>query len=313
MVRRQEGLSTRYLPVGKGDAVRVVRFVKRGTIPPDPPLTKAPSQRMSNIDTVNALITAINFDRFAEIEALHAPDVLFNSFRGPTLRDSVSVGDWHRLLLRDYADCNYTDLEYIDTGDTVVVRATIEAKAYDWRAFKQRVVEVFEFEHGEITARRTYGMLRDIELDKLANASMEDALGYRGGSPSATRSTVEKLLAAAATHDDAAVKEFVHDKASLSDGVYGLANGADNLLALMAARPKPAFGSERLVALHAGEHTALLEFAMDPARPRLAEWLRLVDGKVRVVEAYWMLREIGIKPDVNYANDRHQRQVILPI
>lgn len=268
---------------------------------------------MSNIDTVNALITAINFDRFAEIEALHSPAVLFSSFRGPTLRESVSVADWHRTLLRDYADCNYTDLEYIESGDTVVVRATIEAKGYDWRAFTQRVVEVFEVDGGEVTERRMYGMLRDIEFDKLATASMEDALGYRGGSASATRAVIEKLLAAVAADDMDAVKALVHEKATLIDGVYGTANGAENLLALMAARPRPAFGSERLTNLHVGEHTALLELAFDPSRPRLAEWVRLVDGKVRVVEAYWMLREIGLKPDVNYANDRHQRQVILPI
>ena len=60
---------------------------------------------MSNIDAVNALLTAIHFDRFSEIEARHQPDVTFWSFRGPTLRDSVSVADWHRTFLRDYADC----------------------------------------------------------------------------------------------------------------------------------------------------------------------------------------------------------------
>ena len=58
---------------------------------------------------------------------------------------------------------------------------------------------------------------------------------------------------------------------------------------------------------------ALLELAIDPARPRLAQWFRLVDGKVRVVEAYWMLREVGVNPYENYAQDRYRRQVILPL
>ena len=269
---------------------------------------------MSNIPTVNALITAINFDKFAEIEAYHAPGAVFHSFRGPTLRDSVAIADWHREFLRDYADCNYAELEYIEQGNVVAVRATIEAKAYDWRPFTQRIVEVFEFdEHGEVSGRRLYGMLRDIELDKPATASMTDAQGFRGGSASGTKSTVDKLFAAAATGDIDAIKEQSNEKATVIDGVYGIASGIDNVIGLISARPRPAFGSERVTQTFAGEHDALVELAIDPARPRLAEWFRLVDGKVRVVEAYWMLREIGVNPYENYANDRHRRQVILPI
>lgn len=269
---------------------------------------------MSNIPAVNALLTAINFDRFAEIEAHHRSDAVFWSFRGPTLHDSVSIADWHREFLKDYADCNYTELEYIEQDNVVAVRATIEAKGYDWRPFTQRVVEVFEFdENGEIVQRRLYGMLRDIELDKPATAAMTDATGYKGGSASASKGTIEKLMAAAAVADIEGIKEHSHEKAALIDGVYGVANGIDNVIGLIAARPQPAFGQERPTRILAGEHDALVELAIDAARPRLAEWFRLVDGKVRVVEAYWMLREIGANPMENYAQDRHRRQVILPI
>jgi SnoaL-like domain len=263
---------------------------------------------MSNIETVNELITAINFDRFAEIEAHHAPDVVFASFRGPTLRDSLSVGDWHRDFLRDYADCNYSDLEYIEQDDVVVVRATIEAKGYDWRPFTQRIVEVFRVTGGEVVERRLYGMLRDIEFDKPTNAAMEDALGFRGGSASQTRQVVQALYAGGETAD-----AQLHEKVAVVDGVYGLVQGVTGLKDLLAAIPRPAFGVERVTNLFAGDHTALAEVGFDPTRPRVADWHRLVDGKVRVIERYWMLREIGMRPDENYARDRHQRQVILPI
>jgi len=269
---------------------------------------------MSNIPAVNELITAINFDRFAEIEAHHRPDAEFFSFRGPTLRDSIAIADWHREFLRDYADCNYTDLEYIEQDDVVAVRATIEAKAYDWRPFTQRIVEVFDFdENHEIVERRMYGMLRDIELDKPAVASMTDAQGFRGGSASATKATMDKLMAAVSVADMDGIKEVTHEKATVIDGVYGIATGVENLVGLIASRPQPSFGIERVTRTLAGEHDALLELSIDPVRPRLAQWFRLVDGKIRVVEAYWMLREIGVNPYENYANDRHRRQVILPI
>ncbi len=268
---------------------------------------------MSNIDAVNALITAINFDRFDEIEALHQPDVLFASFRGPTLHDSVAVADWHRAFLRDYADCNYAEIEYIEQAGTVAVRATIEAKGYDWRQFTQRVVEVFRLEDGAVAERRMYAMLRDVELDKAATAAMTNALGYRGGSPAESRKVFEGLVAALTAGDMEAAKTFYHDQAVLIDGVYGVAVGFDNVTALVAARPRPAFGTERLTATYFGDHDILIEAAIDPAHPRKAEWLRLVDGKIIMVETYWMLREIGVNPYENLARDRHQRQVILPI
>jgi hypothetical protein len=262
---------------------------------------------MSNIDTVNQLLTAINFDRFYEIESLHAPNVVFHSFRGPTLRDSVSVADWQRQFLRDYADCNYTGVEHIEEHDIVAVRASIEAKGYDWRAFTHRVVEVFRVVDNQVTDRRLYGMLRDIELDKPAQQAMDAALEVRGGSSADTRKIVEGALGAEAP------EEFFDPKVVLIDSVYGIAVGPENIFALNAAMPRPAFGVERVTRVLAGEHDALLEKAIDPSRPRSADWYRIVDGKIRVIERYWMLREIGVNPYVNYARDRHQRQVILPI
>lgn len=268
---------------------------------------------MSNLSTVNDLLTAINFDRFHEIEALHAPDVVLQSFRGPTLRDSISVADWHRQLLREYADCNYTNLEYIESEDAIVVRATIEAKGYDWRPFTQRVVEVFHVRDGTVTDRRLYGMLRDIELEKPAQQAMDAALEFRGGSASSTRATIEAVLNAHSAGDtDTAAAQF-DPGAVLIDSVYGVAHGFENIRALMDTIPRPAFGIERAISLHAGEHNALVERAIDPSRARVADWFRLVDGKILVVERYWMLREIGVNPYVNYARDRHQRQVIMPI
>lgn len=269
---------------------------------------------MSNIPAVNALLTAINFDRFAEIEARHRSDAVFQSFRGPTLRDSVSIADWHREFLRDYADCNYTELEYIEEGSTVAVRATIEAKAYDWRPFTQRVIEVFDVdENGEIAQRRMYGMLRDIELDKPATAAMTDATGFKGGSASATRSTVEAFYNALLSGDNDGAKEQLHEKVACIDGLYGIAHGPDTVLDFLRQIPMPAFGRVRVTRLLAGEHDALVELAIDPSRPRFADWVRLVDGKIRVIEGYAMLRELGVNPYENYANDRHRRQVILPI
>ena len=45
----------------------------------------------------------------------------------------------------------------------------------------------------------------------------------------------------------------------------------------------------------------------------MAAALAAQDGKIRVIEGYAMLRELGVNPYENYANDRHRRQVILPI
>ena len=268
---------------------------------------------MSNIDAVNGLLTAINFDRFHEIEARHAPGAIFDSFRGPILRSSVAIADWHREFLKDYADCNYGGLEYIEDGDAVVVRATIEAKGYDWRQFSQRVVEVFRVDAEEVTERRLYGMLRDLEFDKPTQQAMDDATGFRGGSVSDTRKTIEAFAAAVAGGEDDALKAALHEKVAYIDGVYGTVNGPDAVVELLRSLPRPAFGAERATATFCGEHTALSEYSFDDAHARNADFYRLVDGKIRVIERYWMLRAIGIRPDENYAHDRHTRKVIYPI
>lgn len=268
---------------------------------------------MSNIESVSALLTAINFDRFEEIQARHHPDVVFTSFRGPTVHGNVEVADWHREFLRDYADCSYIDVEFIESGDTVCARATIEAKGYDWRRFEQRVIEVFRFEEGLVLERRLYGMLRDIEFDKATTAAMTNALGYKGGSVAETSKTSAALGVALSARDAGAASALFAENPVVIDGVYGLAIGLDGMEMLAAARPKPAFGIERVTASYAGDHDAVSESSIDPARPRKAEWLRFVDGKILVDEVYWMLREIGVNPFENYARDRHRRQVILPI
>jgi hypothetical protein len=268
---------------------------------------------MTNLEVVNALLTAINFDRFAEIEAVHRADATFTSFRGPTLRDSVAIADWHRSFLRDYADCNYTELEYLEEPNTVAVRATIEAKAYDWRAFTQRVIEVFRVEGAEVAERRLYGMLRDVEFDKAVTAAMTNALGFKGGSASATRTAVAGFYEALLKGNRETAATFLHDKPVVVDGVYGTAAGAENIFDFLAAIPMPAFGRLRVTSIVAGEHDALVQLAIDPNRPRFADWVRLVDGKIIAIEGYAMLRELGLNPYENYAKDRHSRQVILPI
>lgn len=265
---------------------------------------------MSNIDAVNALITAINFDRFKEIEARHSPDVVFSSFLGPIIHSSVGVEDWQRTFLRDYADCNYTELEYIDQDDTVAVRATIEAKGYDWRPFTQRVIEVFRLNGDEVLERRMYAMLQDVELDKPATAAMNAALEFRGGSASATKKLLADFYAAALAGDKETAATFLDDKAVLIDTVYGIASGPQNILDLRATIPRPVFGLERVTNSYAGAKDGCVEIAIDPSRPRLAEWVRVVDGKIKVIESYWMLREIGVRPAMKW---RHQRQVIMPI
>ena len=265
---------------------------------------------MSNIDAVNALITAINFDQFKEIEARHSPDVLFTSFLGPIIHSSVGVEDWQRTFLRNYADCNYTGLEYIDQDDTVAVRSTIEAKGYDWRPFTQRVIEIFRLNGEEVQERRMYAMLQDLELDKPSTAAMTAALEYRGGSVSATKKLLTDFYAAALSGDKETAATFLDDKALLVDTVYGVANGPQNVLDLRAAIPRPFIGVERVTNIYAGAKDGCVEIAIDPSRPRLAEWVRVVDGKIKVIESYWMLREIGVKPAMKW---RHQRQVIMPI
>ncbi len=265
---------------------------------------------MSNVELVNAFLTAIHFDRFAEIEARHLPNATFYSFRGPILRDSLAIADWHREFLKDYADCNYTDIEYVDAGDTVCVRATIQAKGYDWRSFQQRVLEVFEFEADGIAERRQFGMFPDIELEKPANASLTAATAFKGGDAGATATALEGFYAALLAGDLDSAATFLDPKASLIDSVYGVATGPEQMLGLLQALPRPLFGSWRVTHTYAGPKDGIAELRIDPHRPRLAQWVRVVEGKIMVIENYWMLREIGIEP--RFHRERHPRQVIMP-
>ncbi len=266
---------------------------------------------MPNHDVADALVTAINYDRFDDIQALHAPGVVFHSFRGPMLRDSVAVRDWHHELLERYADCTYTNVETAADGDAVATRATIEAKGYDWRVFSQRVLDIARIEDGLIAGRRLYGMVRDIELDKAALAALAAAREFRGGSANATRKLVEGCYANPAVPREERAALLDPD-VTLIDSVYGIVSGVDAVLDLAEATPRPAFGFPRVTAVVAGTKDAAVEIAIDPARPRMADWLRVVEGKVRVIERHWMLREIGVNPFVEYSRDRHSRQVILP-
>ena len=156
-------------------------------------------------------------------------------------------------------------------------------------------------------------MFRDIEFEKPIAAAMYNARGFRGGSASQTKKTVQEMLNALAAGDMDAGRAFFADKAVMIDGVYGSVAGFDKMVDLVGSIPQPAFGQQRVTSLTAGDHVALVEASYDPSRPRKAEWYRLVDGKIMVVEVYWMLREIGVRPNENYANDRHMRKVILPI
>ena len=267
---------------------------------------------MPNSDVVEALVTAINYDRFDQIQALHAPGVTFHSFRSPMLRDSVAVRDFHTELLQRYADCTYTEPEMAEDGDAVALRATIEAKGYDWRTFQQRVLDISRVEDGLIADRRLYGMVSGIELDRPAHAAMDAAAAFRGGSPRSTRRLVRGLYENLLAGEREAAAEALDDKITLIDSVYGVVSGTDAVLDLLEATPRPAFGYPRLTAVIAGDKNAAAEIAIDPARPRIADWVRIVEGKVMVIERHWMLREIGVNPFVEYSRDRHRRQVILP-
>ena len=268
---------------------------------------------MPSRDVAEALVTAINFDRFADIQALHAPGVTFHSFRSAMLRDSVAVRDFHNALLQRYADCTYTDVEAIEDGDSAALRATIAAKGYDWRAFEQRVLDIVKVEDDLIVERRLYGMTRDIELDKPALQSLDAAAEFRGGKARSTRRAVSGLYEDLLGGDRSAAGEALDENVTLVDSVYGVATGVDAVLDLLEATPQPAFGHPRVTSVVGGEKDAAVEIAIDPSRPRIADWVRLVEDKVRVIERHWMLREVGVNPYLEYARDRHSKQVILPI
>ncbi len=269
---------------------------------------------MSHIDAVNELIDAINRDRFDLIEAIHNDDVNFHSFRGPILNDAVAVGDWHRLFHNNYADLTYTENEFVEEGDKIAVRTTFDAKGYDWRRFSQRAVDVFDLtEDGGVSRRRLYAMLRDIELDKASNSAYEYALETKGGSASGTKTVVTSFYDALFAGDSDAAKELIHDKCAVIDSIYGIAAGKDAIVEVWQSIPRPAFGSLRITNIIAGGTAALVEFSLDGNRPRLAQWVRVIEDKVAVVETYWMLREAGFNSAEEYRHDRHLKKVILPI
>jgi ketosteroid isomerase-like protein len=269
---------------------------------------------MSHRPAAESLIRAINYDDFDAIMAAHHPEVMFQSFRGPNLRDSYSVTEWQREFLERYADCTYTQPEYIEDGSAVAVRSVVSAKGYDWREFEQNIVEVLEYdEAGLVTKRRMYAQHRDVVLDKAATAAMTAAKNAEGGSASATRKAVEDFYAALLSGETDAARALLGDKCAYVDSIYGIVSGADAILEVIAGIPRPAFGSWRITGLHSGENSALVELAVDAARPRAADWVRVADGKIAVIEAYWMMREIGVNPYEEYSHDRHSRRVIQPI
>jgi hypothetical protein len=269
---------------------------------------------MSHRIAAESLVRAINYDDFEAIMAAHHPDVSFQSFRGPNLRDSFSVREWHREFLEQYADCTYTQPEYIEDGEVVAVRAVVTAKGYDWREFEQNVLDVMEFDSaGLVLRRRLYAQRRDITLDKAATAAVSAANAADGGSSAATRKVASELCAALLSGDREAAVACFADKTAYIDSVYGVASGAEAIVDLIAAIPRPPFGSLRVTGIVAGEKTAVVELAVDPSRPRGAVVVRVVGGKVGVIEAYWMLREIGVNPYEEYSHDRHSRRVIQPI
>jgi len=221
----------------------------------------------------------------------------------------VAIQDWYTGFLRGYADCNYTEAEFIEDGDTVAVRATIEAKGYNWREFSQRVVDVCEMKDGLVANRRLYAMLPDLELDKPATAAMNNATGYRGGSVDDTGNVVQGFYKALFAGDGDGARALLDGKGALIDSVYGVATGPDAIMGLLASIPRPAFGAWRCAHTFRGTRDAVVELAIDPVRPRAADWVRIVDGKIAVIERYWMLREIGIAQG---SEKRHLRRVIHP-
>ncbi len=268
---------------------------------------------MANSESATALLTAINLNRFDEIVARHTPDVEFRSFRGPALSNSIAVGDWHRDFLAHYADCTYEDAELFDDGETVCIHANIAAKGYDWRPFTQPALEVMDFRDERVASRRLYGMLRDLELGKAETAALKAAKEYPGAKARATKKVVKAFYTALLEGDDEAAIEQLDESAAFIDAVYGIANGPKEILELLKAIPAPAFGQLRVTNLYAGTKDAVVEQAIEPSRPRSADWVRILEGKIKVIERFWMLREIGLNPFEEYSRDRHQKPAVPPI
>jgi hypothetical protein len=267
---------------------------------------------MSNIDLVTELITAIHFDRFAEIEARHRPAAAFQSFRGPDLHSSVSIADWHREFLRDYADCNYSEVEFIEQKEMVVIRAKLEAKGYDWRQFSQNVIEVFRFEDDLVIERRQYAMLRNIALEDRAMTRQYDKVkADRTAKGRRTRKAVPEFYDAVLAGDRDTAAGYLDENAILIDSVYGVVMKPDAVLDVLLGTPRPAFGVQRTTNLLATDQAVAVELAIDPARPRTADWVRMLGEQIGVIERHWMLREIGLLSSME--RERHTRRVLHPV
>ena len=155
-------------------------------------------------------------------------------------------------------------------------------------------------------------MLRDIEIDKPIQAAFSRANEYPGGSESTVAELAEKFCELELSNNSEVADAILDEKSVLIDSVYGTAGGSDAIVSLLKTTPVPAFGMSRMQTCIAGVKDAVVEFAVDPRRPRYADWIRVVEDKIVVIERYWMLREIGVNPFVEYSRDRHHRQVIMP-
>ncbi|MDZ7728513.1 MAG: hypothetical protein U5Q44_10180 [Dehalococcoidia bacterium] len=194
---------------------------------------------MSHIDAAKALIRAIDYDTFSQIETAHHPLCTFHSFRGPILQDALAIADWHRIFARNYADLTYTESEYIEQDDTVAVRATLEAKGYDWRRFHQRAVDVMEFDEYElVTGRRLYAMLRDIEFEKQVENAFKFASEAKGGKQAKTEEIVRNYYTAILSGDDETARGLLNEKCAHIDPIYGVAAGADAMVEIPASVPE---------------------------------------------------------------------------
>ena len=267
---------------------------------------------MSTSGTVDALISAIERERFRDIAELHQAGAALHTFRGPTAWGGVAIGEWYGRFLRDYADCSYTERSLVEDGEVAALRATIEAKGYDWRVFEQHVLEFVEFEEGLISARRIYAMPARIEYPKPALDALQKLEGTAGGGPAPVAAAARGFVDALLEGDRDGAAALLADDAVLIDGVFGVATGSEAVLELVSTLPSPAFGTWRLLRCIAGENAAALELAIDPQRPRAGAWIRVNEERVAAIEMYWMLREIGVTTGV-VSIPRHPKQVILPI
>ena len=266
---------------------------------------------MANIEHVNDLITAIQHDRFAEIEARHGPAARFYPFIGPDLHSAIDIGDWYREFVEDYADLLYTGNEYLEDKGTVAVRSTLEYKGYNWNRFTMNVIDVMEFDNDLVVERRQYAMLPDLELDKQQTRIYEKAREDKDAKSRKTKKAIPEFYEAIMSGDAEGAKGKLKEDVFLIDTVYGLAVGADAVVDALLATPTPAFGVWRITNAITSDQNGLVELAIDPVRPRRADWVRMVGEEIAVIERHWNLREIGALSMLQ--TGRHRRRVIMPI